>query len=66
MNKADFPALECPTCERPTPPRSVNGDKSVTYSCAARNHQATHGSTQTWRITEDGTFLERSDSGRYE
>jgi hypothetical protein len=62
--KDQFPALECPHCERMTSPRSLNRDGSVTYTCGARHHQATHGLPQTWRITADGGFLEKYE-GRY-
>ncbi|MEX3983807.1 hypothetical protein AB4Y45_33015 [Paraburkholderia sp. EG287A] len=65
-NKADFPALACPHCERSTKPRSVNGDLSVTYTCVAANHLATHGLPMTWRITRDGSFVEKDQyTGRY-
>lgn len=66
MQKEEFPALECPSCDRGTKPRSVNNDGSVTYTCEAKNHLATHGHPMTWRIAEDGSFLERTPSGRYE
>ncbi|MBC8737105.1 hypothetical protein F6X40_09820 [Paraburkholderia sp. UCT31] len=66
MKKEDFPALECPSCNKATPPRSVNQDDSVTYTCVGKNHEATHGQPETWRIAEDGTFLQRTESRRYE
>jgi hypothetical protein len=33
--KEDFPALECPHCEKPVAPYSLNVDGSVTYSLTA-------------------------------
>ena len=64
--KADFPALACPHCERETKPRSVNRDQSVTYTCVAANHLATHGLPMTWRITREGDFVEKDQAtGRY-
>jgi hypothetical protein len=62
---ADFPALACPHCDRDTPPRSVNADQSVTYTCRAANHMATHGQPETWRITRDGAILQRDEKRRF-
>jgi len=62
----NFPPLACPDCDRPAPAKSVNADESVTYTCAAKNHAATHGLPVTWRITKDGAFLEKSAAGQFE
>jgi hypothetical protein len=62
--KEDFPALECPHCEKPVAPYSLNVDGSVTYSCrAAADHP--DSSVCTWRIARDGTFLDRNRNGTY-
>lgn len=52
----DFPALECPICERVRKARSLNKDGSVTYSCPPDHEK--HGDTYTWRIAKDGTLID--------
>lgn len=54
--KEDYPALECPLCDRLTKPRSLNKDGSVTYSCPADHVH--HGNRYTWRITVDGALMD--------
>lgn len=53
----DYPALECPLCERLCKPRSLNKDGSVTYSCPPDHEK--HGNRYTWRIAKEGELLER-------
>ena len=53
----DYPALECPLCERLCKPRSLNTDGSVTYSCPPNPEK--HGNRYTWRIAKEGELLER-------
>lgn len=54
--KDDYPALECPICDRLTKPMSLNKDGSVTYSCQA--DYVHHGNRYTWRITVDGDLVD--------
>ena len=52
----DYPSLECPLCETPRKPRSLDKDGSVTYSCAPDHVH--HGSRYTWRIAKNGELQE--------
>jgi len=63
LTKADFPALDCPVCGVERAPRSLNTDGSVTYSCPPDHDK--HGNRFTWRILEDGSMAELTESGHY-
>lgn len=65
MKLEDYPSLACPSCSRATPPKRLNADQSVTYHCAAKNHEATHGRAETWRITKHGNFQAKTAAGHY-
>lgn len=52
----NYPALECPLCGKARKPRTLNKDRSVTYSCAPDH--VNHGSQYTWRIAADGTLID--------
>ena len=65
LNLGEYATLECPSCERGVRPKRVNADGSVSYTCAARNHEATHGRAENWRISKEGNLLLPNDAGRY-
>lgn len=52
----NYPALECPKCQRLRKPQRLNQDGSVTYSCPADH--VNHGNRYTWRIALDGTLID--------
>lgn len=52
----DYPALECPICERVCKPRSLNKDGSVSYRCEP--NQEKHANAYSWKIAEDGSLID--------
>ena len=54
--KDDYPPLECPLCGALRPPKSLNKDESVTYTCPPDHKN--HGNQYTWRIAADGTLID--------
>jgi hypothetical protein len=53
----DYPAIQCPLCERLRKPISLNKDGSVTYSCPPDHDK--HGDRYTWRIAVTGEVVEK-------
>lgn len=61
----DYPALDCPICDKPRNPKRLNKDGSVVYECSHngkwqedRPLHKTHSHTYKWKILADGTLVE--------
>ncbi|MAG64990.1 MAG: hypothetical protein CMK74_03845 [Pseudomonadales bacterium] len=61
----DYPALECPICDKSRNPKRLNKDGSVVYECShnekwqeGRPLYKTHNHTYKWKILADGTMVE--------